>query len=106
MKRAIAIFVLLVGALLLAQEKSVITVKEVSVATGVVIVDAQLGSKGVELQCNQGAPSCTMLKRGAYVMVQLPKNHGMYDCRDVRVYAEAANPETDQMVGEYCLSEK
>ena len=106
MKRAIAIFILAVGALLLAQEKSVITVKDSTVATGVVIIDAQMAGKAVELQCNHGAPSCTALKRGTYVMLQLPKNRGLYDCRCVRVYAEGDDPESAEILGEYCLIEK
>lgn len=106
MKKTILVLFILTLALLLAQQKSVITVKDSSVATGVIIVDAQMAGKAVELQCNQETPGCTNLKRGTYLMVELPKNHGIYDCKDVQVFPESANPDTDQKLGEYCLNQK
>ena len=104
MKKLAGIFVLLLATLAIAQEKSVLTVKDSSVATGVVIVDAQYSGKAVELQCNQGSAACAPLKKGNYVMVMLPKNHGMYDCQNVDIYPESADPETTEKLGEYCLN--
>jgi hypothetical protein len=106
MKRAVAIVVLLVAAFALAQEKSVLTVKDSSVATGVVLVEAQSAGKAVELQCNQGSAECTQLKKGNYVMITLPKNHGMYDCQNVDIYPETADPENTEKLGEYCFTTK
>jgi len=45
-------------------------------------------------------------------MVELPKNFGMYECRDVEVYPQSAAtpdstlPDKDKKLGEYCLLEK
>ena len=90
-----------------AQEKSTITVKGSSVNNGVVIVDVMKGGKGYDLQCNQGAPSCTQLKSGKYELVQLEPNTGMYDCKDVQVFAEGADAaDNDKKLGEYCLNDK
>jgi hypothetical protein len=91
----------------LAQEKTAITVKGTELNNGVVIVDLVKAGKSYELQCNQGAPSCTPLKSGKYVMVELASNAGMYDCKDVVVFADpATSPEADKKIGEYCLTAK
>lgn len=111
MKSRVALFllaalILLAAILLAAQEKSVITVKNSEVSNGVLIVDVTRAGKSYELQCNHGVTTCAPLKSGKYQMVELPSNTGMYDCRDVQVFPESANPETDQKLGEYCLIEK
>src|ERR1017187_10511178 len=101
----LALFLLSGVGAALAQEKSAITVKGTELNNGVVIVDVLKAGKGFELQCNQGARSCTPLKSGKYQMIELPSNSGMYDCRDVEVYPDTAvNPEgADKKIGEYCL---
>ena len=106
MKRAVIFFLLASAIVLLAQEATTITVKESSTTTGVVIVSADMSGKTVELQCNVTSPSCTPLKVGKYQLVQLPKNHGMYDCQNADVYEPTANPASDQRLGEYCLTVK
>jgi hypothetical protein len=70
------------------------------------------------LQCNQGAPGCAVLRNGRYQMVELPKDFGMYECRNVEIYAETVVPSDaiksdkpdkankDDIMGEYCLVEK
>lgn len=104
-KASFLLFVL--SAVLFAQEKSTITVKEATVATGVVVVTADMNGKSVDLQCTQSMPSCTTLKNGKYTLVVLPKNHGMYDCQNVDVYpGDTSNPETAQRIGEFCLIQK
>jgi hypothetical protein len=110
MKKGILFFFLLAlficgAAKAWGQEKSAITVKGSELNNGVVIVDVLKAGKGYELQCNNGMPSCTPLKSGKYQMIELPSNSGMYDCRDVEVYPDAAvNPEgADKKIGEYCL---
>ena len=104
MKKAIVLFLLVSAIVVLAQEPGAITVKESFTNTGVVIVSADMSGKTVELQCNVASPSCSVLKPGKYLMVQLPKNHGMYDCQNADVFNAAANPSTDPRVGEYCLT--
>jgi hypothetical protein len=106
MKKIILLVIIVTAVVVLAQEKQLLTVKDSSTYTGVVIVNAETGGKLVELQCNQSASGCTLLKAGKYTMVVLPKNWGMYDCKNVDVYQEAANPDTDQKLGQYCLIQK
>jgi hypothetical protein len=118
MKKAMVLFSLLTLFCVLcarqvsAQEKSNITVRGSELNNGVVIMDVLKASKAYQLQCNQGAAGCTNLRNRDYLMVELPKNFGMYECRDVEVYPEsAATPDTalpdkDKKLGEYCLVEK
>jgi hypothetical protein len=107
MKKALMLLVILLALVTLAQEKSSpIMVKEATTTTGVVIVTADMAGKSVQLQCTASMPDCAALKNGKYVIVLLPKNHGMYDCQNVDVYAPDANPATDQRIGEYCLTQK
>lgn len=103
MRRAIVFVVLLFAIVLWAQEASRIAVKSSVVSNGVVIVSAQEGKAHFDLQCNQDMMNCNKLAAGSYWMTRLPKNRGMYDCADVRVYAESSDPKSDSPVGEYCL---
>jgi len=91
---------------LLAQQEQQITVKGGEVSNGVVIVTAQAGKTFLDLRCNKDATDCRILEPGNYEMVRLPKNRGLYDCADVRVYRKIADSETGQLVGEYCLAEE
>ena len=97
----------LVGALAFAADEeatSAITVKGSQKSSGVITIQISKDSKNFELNCNQTMPSCVDLKKGTYRMLELPKNHGMYDCKDVRVFAEsAASTDDDAKLGEYCL---
>jgi hypothetical protein len=118
MRKGVVLFLLLTLSLLFglvevsAQEKSFITVKANELNNGVVILDILKARKAYQLQCNQSMAGCTSLKNGKYQMVELPKNFGMYECRDVEVYpqsattADAAVPDKDKKLGEYCLVEK
>jgi len=112
MKKAIILLVVLVGAQLMAQEKSTITVKSSEVSNGVVIVMAlQPATAGqakasYELHCNKGVSGCKAPVPGTYQMVRLPKNWGTYDCDNVDLYQGSDDPATSQKVGEYCLIEK
>ena len=104
MKR-LAFFVLLLAAVaLVAQETTVITVSDSTVATGVVIIQGEANGKPAQLQCNQGSPNCKALKPGRYTLVVLPKNRGLYECQNAEVYPEGAKPETSGKIGQYCLS--
>ncbi|MGA3091168.1 MAG: hypothetical protein ABSD75_21380 [Terriglobales bacterium] len=103
-------FIFLVTALALAQEKTSVKVKSSEVVTGVVIVHVQKEGKSIDLQCNEGAADCTVLASGSYLMVQLPANYGMYDCKNVEVYRGDADKSSTAAkvakVGAYCVAEK
>jgi len=102
--------VLLLGIIALAADDeatSLITVKSSAKSSGVVTLQIAKDTKTLELTCNLNMPSCVDLKKGNYRMLELPKNHGMYDCRDVRVFAESGtSTEDDDKLGEYCLADK
>lgn len=86
-----------------------ITVTGSQLNSGVLILDIVRAAKAYRLQCNWGAAGCTTLKSGKYLMLELPENFGMYECKCVEVYPESAsNPqnEKDKKIGEYCLIEK
>jgi len=113
MKKIIFMFGLLIAGFLilstqaLAQEKAPVKVKGSEVVTGVVIVHVQRGEKVLDLQCNQGAGSCKALASGSYLMLELPENHGMYDCKNVEIYrGDPDKPEAAELMGAYCLVEK
>ncbi len=92
-----------------AQNKSYITVLGSELNNNVLVVDIVKAAKSFRLQCNWGASSCTALKDGKYVMVELPENFGMYECKCVEVYPESAvdpQKDKDKKIGEYCLVEK
>jgi len=114
MKRSVFLLALLTAILLilvtspsLGQERTPVKVKGSEVVTGVVIVHVQKGGNSIELQCNEGAGSCKALPSGSYLMIELPKNFGMYDCKNVEIYrGEQDKPEAAEKVGAYCLIEK
>ena len=112
MKKAIILLVLAAGSQLVAQDRSIITVKRSEVGKETVIVTAIQQGVGdqakasFELNCNKGASSCIAPEPGSYIMVRLPKNWGMYDCANVDLYAASADPNKDQKIGEYCIVEK
>ena len=106
MKRALFVFVILAAVLALAQELSQVTVKSSEVNSGVVIITAMEGRSSLELQCNKNMIGCKTLEPGNYVLVRLPKNHGMYDCANVEIFASGADPAESQKIGSYCLIQK
>ena len=77
---ATAAFIIIAATPVFSQEKTPVKVKSSEVVTGVVIVHVQKDAKSIELQCNEGAGTCKTLPSGNYLMVELPKNYGMYDC--------------------------
>jgi len=100
------ILVALLAAQVAPSDKSQITVKNSEVSSGVVIVSALEGKTPLELQCNKGAAFCSVLEPGDYLMVRLPRNHGLYDCQDADIYPKSADPERANKIGEYCLTER
>jgi hypothetical protein len=105
----LALFVLFCAVEVSAQNKSFIAVTGNQLNSGVVILDIVKAEKTYRLECNLGASGCTALKNGKYVMVELPENFGMYECKCVEVYPEGAfDPQRDKgkKIGEYCLIER
>jgi len=99
-----AVFALLTASQALSQEKTPVKVKNSEVITGVVIVHVQKDAKSLEIQCNEGAGSCKILPSGNYLMVELPPNWGMYDCKNVEIYqGDPSKPEAAEKIGDYCL---
>jgi len=104
---SLAFVLFLVAAQLSAQEKSYVTVRGNALNNGVVIVDVLKDGKAYRLTCNEGMLACSSIKVGKYQMVELPKNFGMYECKNVEVYPELpANPEKEARLGAYCLEER
>ncbi len=56
------------------------------VVNGVVVIHVLKDGKPLDLQCNEGATTRKVLPSGSYLMLQLPENHGMYDCKNVEMY--------------------
>ena len=107
MKKALLLVIGLLTVVMVAQEKSSITVQESTVATGVVVVTWDLNGKSVDLQCTQSMPACTRLKTGKI-------RHGAtaQESRSVRLPERRPIPCGQQdttsarRVGEYCLNQK
>jgi hypothetical protein len=106
MKKLLVCLILMISIQAFADDKSKVTVKSTEKNSGVVIVSINDGKRTVELNCNDGFPGCTAPKNGEYLMVKLPKNHGVYDCQNVDLFQPDADPETTEKIGEYCLIEK
>ncbi len=106
MKKLLFVVLLLSALQLLAVDKTLITVKNSSTNSGVIMVNIHEDGKLQELQCTESAPNCVAPQAGNYWMVRLPKNHGLYDCDNVDLYLQNEDPETGQKVGEFCLNTK
>jgi len=103
----LGLFLLLGTSRVMSQETSVVTVKSSAVTNGVVVLTIVKDGKTYLLTCNKGASGCTSLQAGKYAMVELPPNHGMYDCKNAEVYPEkTTEPNPDQQLGNYCMAEK
>jgi len=111
MKRTVSLFAVVTVAFVIlasqqafAQEKKTIKVKSSEVVTKVVVVHIEKDGKSLDLQCNEGMSYCKELASGSYLMVELPKNFGMYDCKNVEIYRGGQDKaKTDEMIGAYCL---
>lgn len=103
---ALFLFVLLAAMPTLAQEQSdlqTITIRSSEVNSGVVVLAAVAGKNSFELQCNKEMPGCAVLEPGNYLMLQLPKNHGVYQCTNVEVYRTSTDSKIGDRIGQYCL---
>jgi hypothetical protein len=114
MKRTVSLLIVFTAALVIlaaqyafAQEKTPVKVKSSVVVNGVVVVHVLKDGKPLDLQCNEGATTCKTLQSGNYLMLELPENHGMYDCKNVEMYkGDQDKPDDAEKVGDYCLIEK
>jgi hypothetical protein len=109
----VVVFVAALGRGQDATPNSTITLRSGEVVTGVVILTGQITSPAgkhmsAELQCNKGVTMCTVPQAGTYVLVQLPKNRGTYDCANVELYSQGSDPAANgaEKIGEYCLIPK
>jgi hypothetical protein len=102
-----AAFVILAAEQAFAQDKTPVKVKSSVVVNGVVVVHVLKDGKPLDLQCNEGATTCKALPSGSYRMMQLPENHGMYDCKNVEMYRAdpSKSEEEEEAIGAYCLVE-
>jgi hypothetical protein len=112
MKKAISLFVVVTAAFVIlaaqqafAQDKTPVKVKNSVVGNGVVVVHVLKDGKPLDLQCNEGATTCKALPAGSYLMLQLPENHGMYDCKNVEMYRSDQDKPEAEAIGAYCLVE-
>lgn len=105
MRKGLVLFILF-AATLFAVDKTQVTVKTSSTSNGIVFVTILDAGKTFDLQCTQSAPFCTAPKVGTYWMVHLEKNHGLYDCDNVDLYAQDPGDDSSQKVGEYCVNQK
>lgn len=112
MKKLMFLFVVMVATTGVAQEKSTVTIRGSEVSGTVIILSVhqvdpvRQGKSTFDLQCTKGQPDCASPSPGNYLMVRLPKNWGAYDCTDVDLYREGADPRNSEKIGEYCLIEK
>ena len=95
------------------QNQSIITVRGKHLGDGVVVLQAANNGQRYRLLCNENMPACSALKNGRYVVVELPKNFRMYECKDVEVYPESAGTpngsvdmDKSKKLGEFCLEEE
>jgi len=105
---ALLLFVFLAAVPMLVQEQSdltTITIRSSEVNNGVVILAAREGKKSFELNCNQGMSGCAVPQPGDYLMLRLPKNHGVYQCANVELYRTTTGSEVGDKIGQYCLVE-
>ena len=98
------IFLLIVAANLFAGDGEPIVVKNTTVQKNVVLTQAQIGEKMIELECFLTRVPCTPPESGRYVMVRLGAGEGAYqDCTNVDLYRVRSAEEGRQKVGTYCL---
>ena len=104
MNRTISAFALLLPISLLARETADVTVKTGSVQKNVVLVDADVNGKSVQLECFLSVAHCKIPKGGSYSLVRLPAGKGVYmDCPNVVLYEKSVPPRPETKIGEYCL---
>lgn len=90
-----------------ASQGEEVTIKGGSARQGVILIDAELGSHAVQLECFLTSASCKIPRNGGYHLTRIAIGKGLYeDCHNVRVYRIDHGKESRAIVGEYCLLEK
>ncbi len=87
-------------------KREMIIVKSAENSPGVIILIGRGEKTAIELQCTKTVVGCANLKPGEYLMLRLPKNRGVYDCMNVRVYEKDADPDNAEHLGAYCVTDK
>jgi TonB family protein len=95
--------VLISTASMFADNGEEIFVKSSSIRKNVVITEAQIGDKNVELECSLPKVPCSPPDPGKYVMVKLSVGGIYQDCTNVDLYRYPATAGSNQKVGTYCL---
>jgi hypothetical protein len=102
-KRLLMLFAFIAFSLRLSAEDQTITIKSHSVNKNVMLLEADLAGRQVELECFVSEKSCAALTPGDYLMVRLTRGGIYQDCANVDIYGIAAHPPKGKQLGEYCL---
>lgn len=103
-KKLLVLFGLAMISPMCSAENQKITIEGSSVQSKqVVLLDADLAGKPVQLECFLSQKSCTALTSGDYLMVRLAAGGIYQDCLNVGIYSLGENPTKDKPLGEYCL---
>jgi hypothetical protein len=99
-----AILLLSSISLLGSEKKEDVTVKNSSANKNVVLVNAEVNGRPVQLECFMSVAHCKIPKEGSYLLVRLPSGEGAYmDCPNVYLYEKSIPPRPGTRIGEYCL---
>jgi hypothetical protein len=80
------------------------TVKGGSVQKGVILLDAELSGKRVQLECFMSEPDCKIPKTGRYVFTKAPAGKGPYmDCSNISLYQKSTSTVPITKIADYCL---
>jgi hypothetical protein len=102
-RNLLALFCFIAVLPLSSAENQKITIKGNSVKGTVLMHEAVLVEKPVELVCFLSENSYAMLQSGDYLMVRLTKEAIYQDCPYVDIYGKGADSTKDKPLGEYCL---
>jgi hypothetical protein len=95
--------VLLSAISLLAGQKEDITVKSSSVNKDVVLIEAEINDKAVELECFVSL-HCNVPKEGRYLMIRVTHGTATYmDCPNVDLYEKSLSHKRGKKIGRYCF---
>jgi hypothetical protein len=89
---------------LTSTKETPVAVRSGSVHGNVVLVDAEMNAKPVQLECFVSQGDCKIPKPGNYLLVRHPAGSGTYmDCPNIDLYEQSANAKTTKLLAEYCL---
>jgi len=101
---AISVVVFFLTISLFAGDREDVTVKTSSLSNKIVLVNAEVNGKHVQLECFLSVAHCTIPKEGEYSLVRLPAGKGAYmDCPNVHLYKKSVPQSQGARIGEYCL---